>query len=48
MNTLFDFILQGSASLTDPRCMVGIIVFITISDGIFTLVSSAVKGVTKL
>ena len=46
MNDIIQFITGGADTFT-PSVMVGLIVFLMISDGLFTLVSSAIKGVRK-
>lgn len=46
MNDLVMYITGGAETFT-PSVMVGLIVFLMISDGIFTLVGSIVKGVRR-
>lgn len=46
MNDLIQFITGGAETFT-PAVMVGLIVFVYLADGIFTLVSSILKGVRR-
>lgn len=46
MNDLVQFITGGSETFT-PAVMVGLIVFVYLADGLFTLVSSVLKGVKR-